>query len=177
MIETQRLLLKPLADADAEQIVVKINTYGISKNLARVPFPYALSDAHEFLVWARKLDGRSAFMTLRLKSAPEELIGVISYDWLEDKQHSDLGYWMVQEHWGKGLMSEAAIAMVDHAFTVSGLQKLSSCFFNDNPASGKVLARAGFEVVGPCTHFSKAQNKDVPVTLMKLTRERWLVLQ
>ncbi len=174
MIETERLVLRRLVDDDSDEIAAKINSYNISKNLARVPFPYTLADAHEFVAWTKTFDHRSSFMTLRLKAAADEIIGVISYDWVEPKQLADLGYWMVLQHWGKGLMSEAAIAMADHAFTVSGLQTLSSCFFNDNPASGKVLARAGFEVVGPCTHFSKAQNTDVPVTLMTLTRERWL---
>jgi [ribosomal protein S5]-alanine N-acetyltransferase len=173
MIETERLLLTPLIDGDAEAIATKINNYDIAKNLARVPHPYTLHDAHEFLRWTKTLDQRSCFMTLRLKSSPDELIGCISYDWVEDKQQSELGYWMVQGHWGKGLMSEAARAMVEHAFTVSALSKLSSCFFNDNPASGKVLAKAGFQPAGPCTHFSKAQNRDVPVTLMRLTREQW----
>jgi RimJ/RimL family protein N-acetyltransferase len=173
MIETERLVLMPLVDSDEDVIARKINCYEISKNLARVPFPYTPSDAREFLEWYKTLDHRSCFMTLRLKSEPDELIGIISYDWVEDKQQSELGYWMVQEHWGKGLMSEAAQAMVRHAFDVSGLDKLSSCFFNDNPASGKVLARAGFESGGPCTHFSKAQNREVPVTLMVLSKARW----
>jgi RimJ/RimL family protein N-acetyltransferase len=173
MIETDRLLLKPLEDSDAEAIAAKINVYEISKNLARVPYPYTLTDAHDFLAWTQTLDDRSQFFTLRLRSAPSDLIGAISYDWVEDKQHSELGYWMVQEHWGKGLMSEAARAAVHHAFDVSRLEKLSSCFFNDNPASGKVLSRAGFVSAGPCTHFSKAQNCEVPVTLMKLSKAQW----
>jgi [ribosomal protein S5]-alanine N-acetyltransferase len=177
MIETERLVLLPLADEDADVIAMKINDYAIAKNLARVPFPYTLADAHEFLAWAKGFDHRSAFKTIRLKSTQADIIGVISYDWVEAKQESDIGYWLVKEHWGKGLMSEAARAMVRYAFTVSGLQSLSSCFFNDNPASGKVLERAGFETAGPCTHFSKAQGKEVPVTLMSLTRQKWLMSQ
>jgi RimJ/RimL family protein N-acetyltransferase len=174
VIETTRLLLRPLRRDDAQDIAIKINTYEISKNLARVPFPYTMADAEEFLDWAFALDHRSAFRVITLKSAPDDLIGLISYDWVEARKRSELGYWLVQKHWGKGLMSEAAIAMVNHAFDKAGIETLSSCYFDENPASGQVLRKAGFETDGPCTHFSRARNCEVPVTTMRLTRAQWV---
>jgi RimJ/RimL family protein N-acetyltransferase len=172
-IETQRLLLRPLRPDDGADIAAKINTYEISKNLARVPFPYTLADAEEFLAWAAGFDHRSAFRVISLKQDPETLIGLISYDWIDSKQHAELGYWLVQEHWGKGLMTEAARAMVDHAFTVSGLAALSSCYFLENPASGHVLAKAGFVETGTCTSPSRARAGSVPVMNVSLTRAMW----
>ncbi len=174
IIETERLVLRPLHPEDGPEIAAKINHFEISKNLARVPFPYTLADAEEFLQWAGGLDDRSAFRAICLKQDPDAIIGVISYDWVEDKQRAELGYWLVQDQWGKGLMTEAARAMVDLAFTHSGLDCLSSCYFNENPASGNVLARAGFEVTGPCTHYSVARGEDVAVTTMALTKSQWL---
>jgi RimJ/RimL family protein N-acetyltransferase len=172
-LETERLLLRRLSPDDGPEIAVKIDNYAISKNLARVPFPYHLSDAEEFLDWAFSLDHRSAFRVIALKHQPAVLIGLISYDWMEDKQQAELGYWLVPEHWGKGFMTEAAHAMVELAFTVSGLDELGSCFFDENPASGKVLAHAGFVVAGHCAHYSKARGADVPVTTVHLSREMW----
>jgi RimJ/RimL family protein N-acetyltransferase len=174
IVETTRLLLRPLKSSDARAIAEKIDTYAISKNLARVPYPYHLSDAEEFLDWALQLDHCSAFRVISLKSQPAELIGLISYDWMEEKQKAELGYWLIQEHWGKGLMTEASRAMVELAFTNSNLESLSSCYFNENPASGKVLAHAGFEIVSQSTQFSKARGEKVPVTTMQITRETWL---
>jgi RimJ/RimL family protein N-acetyltransferase len=174
IIETERLLLRPLHKDDGPEIAFKIDNFEISKNLARVPFPYHLSDAEDFLEWASSLDHRSAFRVIALKQQPETLIGIISYDWNEDKNQSELGYWLVQEHWGQGLMTEAARAMVKLAFTESGLTGLSSCYFNENPASGKVLARAGFVRTGTCSQFSKARGQDVAVTTVALTRDDWL---
>jgi [ribosomal protein S5]-alanine N-acetyltransferase len=173
VIETERLVLRPLRDDDGPEIAAKINSYDIAKNLARVPYPYTLEDAEEFLNWARELDERSAFRVISLKEEPETLIGLISYDWADDKQRAELGYWLVQDQWGKGLMTEAARAMVDLAFTATDLTILGSCFFDENPASGKVLAHAGFEVMGPCTHFSVSRGQEVPVTTVELTREQW----
>jgi RimJ/RimL family protein N-acetyltransferase len=70
-------------------------------------------------------------------------------------------------------MTEAARAMVELAFTKSNLESLSSCYFNENPASGKVLSHAGFEIISQSTQFSKARGKNVPVTMVELTRENW----
>lgn len=173
-IETERLVLRPLRKDDGPEIAFKIDNFEISKNLARVPFPYHLSDAEEFLDWVASLDHRSAFRVIALKQQPETLIGIISYDWNENNQRSELGYWLVQEHWGQGLMTEAARAMVELAFTESGLTALSSCYFNENPASGRVLGRAGFMHTGTCTQFSKARGHDVAVTTVALTRDDWL---
>jgi RimJ/RimL family protein N-acetyltransferase len=173
IIETPRLVLRPLRIDDGPAIAAKINSYEISKNLARVPFPYTLGDAEDFLKWAASLDQRSAFRVIAVKQQPNDLIGLISYDWTEAAQHSDLGYWLVQEQWGKGLMTEAACAMVELAFTESGLDHLSSCYFNENPASGKVLAKTGFQVTGTCSQYSKARQCEVPVTTVRLTRDQW----
>jgi RimJ/RimL family protein N-acetyltransferase len=173
VIETQRLLLRPLTIKDGPAIAAKIDNYNISKNLARVPHPYHLTDAEEFLDWALELDHRSAFRVITLKQQPDDLIGLISYDWMEDKQRADLGYWLVQEHWGKGLMTEAACAMVELAFTSTGLDALSSCYFNENPASGRVLAKVGFAATGACTQYSKSRGEDVPVTTMQISRNSW----
>jgi RimJ/RimL family protein N-acetyltransferase len=173
VIETDRLLLQPLRADDGPRITSKIDNYDISKNLARVPFPYHLSDAEEFLDWALKLDNRSAFRVICLKQNPGELIGLISYDWMEDEQKAELGYWLTQEHWGKGLMTEAACAMVQLAFEQSDLTSLSSCYFNENPASGRVLAKAGFVSTGPCQVMSRARNETVEVTTMFLHRDTW----
>lgn len=173
IIETERLLLRPVLKSDGPEIAAKINNYEISKNLARVPFPYTLSDAEAFLEWAAQLDDRSAFRVISLKSSHAEVLGMISYDWMEDTQTADMGYWLVQEHWGKGIMSEAAKAMVELAFIDSDLDKLNSCYFDENPASGKVLARAGFTVVGQCSQFSKARSCEVPVTTVQLLRSEW----
>ena len=174
IIETNRLLLRPLAPTDGMAIAAKLDNYEISKNLARVPYPYHRSDAEEFLDWALQLDRRSAFRVICLKQEPDDLIGLISYDWMEQKQRAELGYWLVEEHWGKGLMTEAARAMVQLAFTVSDLDNLSACYFDENPASGKVLAHAGFVPTGSCAQFSKARGEEVPVTTVEITRQAWL---
>jgi RimJ/RimL family protein N-acetyltransferase len=173
IIETARLSLRPPRDSDAAAIMALINDYDISKNLARVPFPYTLEDAQEFLRLVKKQQEKTRFSAICLKQQPEPLQGLISYEWNAEKQSAELGYWLAKPHWGQGLMSEAAIAMLAHAFEVAKIDTLTSCYFFANPASGKVLQRAGFAEVGTCMLFSKAQDRQVPVTNVKVTRTMW----
>ena len=65
---------------------------------------------------------------------------------------------------------------VNDAFAGAGHDRMAACYHSDNPASARILAKTGFEVIGACSSFSKAQGRDVPVTNMALSRARWLWL-
>lgn len=174
ILETPRLLLRHTEMRDAGTFVEELNNFHIVRNTARVPFPYHHDDAVEFLLFANGLDDRSCVAAITLKSEPDELIGVISYEWSNAKQDAELGYWLSERVWGKGFGTEAAAAIVDHAFGVNGHAKLVACFHNDNPASGRILSRLGFKAAGACSNFSKAQRREVAVTNMQMLRSDWV---
>jgi [ribosomal protein S5]-alanine N-acetyltransferase len=173
IIETPRLLLRQTRLEDAAIFVSELNNYNISRNTARVPNPYNHDDALEFLDFAAKVNARSCVAAVTLKSEPERLVGVISYEWSEAKQDAELGYWFSERIWGQGFGTEAAIAIVDHAFSVSAHHKLVACYHDDNPASGRILSKLGFQKLGGCSNFSKAQGREVAVTNMQLLQSDW----
>jgi [ribosomal protein S5]-alanine N-acetyltransferase len=172
MIETPRLLLRPLRESDAAAIASQINTKAITDNLARVPFPYGITDAEEFLSWALPLREKTRFSAICLKDDPETLRGAISYEWLEDQEHAELGYWLAVPFWGKGLMSEAVYAMTIHAFDVAKIDLITSNYFKQNPASGAVLRKVGFEETGACRHYCRARDVEVDAICMQLAKEK-----
>ena len=174
VIETPRLILRPLRPEDMPVIVDCLSDYAVCRNLARVPFPYHMSDAEAFLDFVATLDERSAVCAITLRDNPAKLIGIISHEYSEAKQNSELGYWLSVPFWGQGYASEAASTLVADAFTQRAAELMVACYFNENPASGKVLRRVGFEEVGSCLAFSKAQGIDVPVSNMQLTRTRFV---
>lgn len=174
VLETPRLLLRPLRLEDCDRLVDELNDVAIARNTARIPHPYHRSDALEFLDFAMGEVPRSRIAGVEEKSAPGHLIGIVSYEWSAAKDDAELGYWYAQSAWGRGIGSEAARVMVDDAFASAGHDRLVACFHNDNPASARILAKTGFEVVGACSSFSKAQGREVPVTNVALSRARWL---
>jgi RimJ/RimL family protein N-acetyltransferase len=176
-LTTRRLVLRPLHNSDAEAITMQIGDYDVCKNLARVPYPYHVADAEDFLGWVKGFDQRSLFAAITERDGDGLLIGIISSEFAPDKDDSELGYWLAKPYWNRGYMKEAAAAMVDHAFMATPLALMVSCYHNDNPNSGKILRGVGFEDAGACTSFSKAQGKDVDITNLRLSRERWLAMK
>jgi RimJ/RimL family protein N-acetyltransferase len=170
MIKTKRLILRPVKPEDAPALVRELNNFNITRNTGRVPYPYSDQDAAEYLKFVAAQPATSCIRAITLE---DHLIGVIAYLYSAEKQDAELGYWLSEQHWGKGLMSEAAHTMVHRAFTVSKIDKLIACYQNENPASGRILAKLGFAEIGHCNSFSKARNEDVPVTNLVLTRDGW----
>jgi RimJ/RimL family protein N-acetyltransferase len=175
-LHTKRLNLRALHREDAAVIARDIGNYAVCKNLARVPYPYGLADALDFLDWIKSFDQRSLICGVELRSSAN-LIGVMSYLYEVETKTCELGYWLAEPHWGQGLGREAASAMVAHAFTETETPDLISAFHNDNPASGRILKSLGFVATASEMAFSKAQNCEVLSTTMHLTKPRWISLQ
>jgi RimJ/RimL family protein N-acetyltransferase len=174
---TERLRLRPPGEIDIPVILRELNKMVIARNTARIPHPYHRDDALDFFAFVEGLGETSRTAALEVASNPGNIIGIASYEWSETTGDAELGYWLAEDAWGKGYASEAAQALVTDAFTRAGHDKIVACFHNDNPASGRVLAKCGFQIVGACTNFSKAQGRDVPVTNVALSRARWLALR
>lgn len=172
IIETKSLLLRPLRGGDAAAIAQQINTETITRNLARVPFPYGLADAEEFLSWALPQQDGTRFSAICLKQDPATPRGSISYERLADGNTAELGYWLAEPLWGRGFMTEAVQATVAHAFTVAGLELVTACYFAENPASGAVLRKAGFEAGASTMVYCLSRDCEVEAITMQLVKEK-----
>jgi RimJ/RimL family protein N-acetyltransferase len=170
-IETSRLILHPPRGVDAAEIARLIDNRKIALMLARVPWPYTEDDARSFLSALDGPDGEIVF-GLYLKSDPERLIGLCSYD-PAGHGKPDLGYWLGEPYWGNGYMSEAASAVTAHAFAQGGHALLYSGCRISNNASRRVLEKIGFARIGLGHIFSRPCGMNVPVHRFVLTRERW----
>src|SRR6476620_3488977 len=117
VLETERLVLRAPRLDDAEAIATLINDRRIADNLARVPHPYTLTDAEAFIGWASKNDSEAAFL---ITLADNTLIGGCGVGVLSGTD-LEIGYWLGVPHWGNGYATEAAHAVIDHAFTISAM--------------------------------------------------------
>ena len=97
-IETERLVLKKLVDADKERLVSLIGDFRVSKTLSNVPYPYTLDDADE---WLKIVDNEEFNLNIFLN---DDLIGGVGLTPIED-DFCELGYWLGVEYWGQGYLS------------------------------------------------------------------------
>jgi len=142
-IKTQRLILREWKDSDIPSLILHANDPGISPWLRDgFPFPYSTDDANDFLRMARsKLPG--SILAIELNG---EAIGSIGYFPKENiyRLNAEIGYWIGKAHWGKGIASEAIIALSDWIFEHSEILRLYGQVFEGNVASARALEKAGY---------------------------------
>ena len=90
----------------------------------------------------------------------DRVVGLIDVDEIRSGA-PHLGYWLHREAWGKGFAKEAALRMVQFARDEASLPSLTAGHAADNPASGRVLAHAGFERMRSADAWSKPHGANV----------------
>jgi ribosomal-protein-alanine N-acetyltransferase len=106
------------------------------------PHPYTLEDARAFLSFVRRENPQTTFAI----ATASEAIGCIGLRLGSDihRKSAELGYWLAEPYWGRGIMSEAVDRFTRHAFEVFDLQRIYAEPFANNPASARILEKAGF---------------------------------
>lgn len=146
---SQRLLLRPIWPEDWQALLAGIADEGVVRNLASAPWPYGEADARAFT--ALPVDPvHPRFLVTR--AADAQVVGCIGIgpvvgDAANDGGAIELGYWIARPFWGQGFATEAGAAMLEIAAMLGHRMLLASHFF-DNPTSGRVLRKLGFEPTG-----------------------------
>lgn len=112
-IITRRLVLRQPRPRDAERIAQFLNNFAVAGNLARVPYPYHLSDARAWLATWRP-DRPASETGFAIELPGEGYIGQVGYHLDQDKPV--LGYWLAQPFWSRGFMTEAVRATLGLVF-------------------------------------------------------------
>lgn len=167
---TRRLLLRPGFPEDAEAVAMAISDMAIVRNLASAPWPYALRDAEAFLAAPRDPVLPSLLILERTAGAPR-LVGSCGLG-RRPSGAVELGYWIARPFWGRGFATEAGEALIDIARTLR-LAWLEASHFLDNPASGRVLEKLGFEPTGiVAPRLCCARGEQVPARLFRLSLQK-----
>lgn len=147
-LETPRLLLKPIALEDAEQIQKLFPRWEIVQYLnAIVPWPYPENGAVHFIREIALPDierGQSWFWTIRPKSSPQQIIGAIS---LTLKPEGNRGFWIDPAWQRQGLMTEACEVVTDYWFEVLQQPVLRSPKAIANQGSRRISEKQGMRIV------------------------------
>lgn len=97
----------------------------------------ALLEEHRGIWWGVTLPGR------------DELIGACGFnDWSHSDRSLDIGYWLMPEHWGRGLMQECLPTILRFALSSLGVHRIHADVEPENPASTRLLKRIGFVFEG-----------------------------
>ncbi|HEU4403612.1 MAG TPA: GNAT family protein [Candidatus Polarisedimenticolia bacterium] len=132
--------------ADAPSLARHANGRGVWLNVRdRFPHPYTLADADRWIRRAVETTPETQFAIV-----VGEAVGGIGLEPKTDveRRSAEIGYWLGEPFWGRGIATEAVRAMTDFAFTHFDLCRLEALVFEWNPASARVLEKAGYQLEG-----------------------------
>lgn len=172
MMETERLILRPWRESDAEALFKYASDPDVGPRAGWPPH----QSVEESLQIIRTVFNTPTMWAVELKETGEA-IGCVGYLpasvsnlQIPDDQ-CEVGYWIGKPYWGRGICTEALRLVIDYCFNVKHYTVLWGDFFPTNPASGRVMIKCGFidtgrEIICPNLEIGS----DKPVKVMKLTR-------
>lgn len=139
--------LRPWTIDDLDSLV----KYGNNKNIAKFmmdkfPHPYTPEKGKQFIEYAVSHKPLHLF-AIEINGEACGGIGIHPQDDIHCK-NAELGYWLAEPFWGKGIISNAIVQMVDYGFMNFDITRIFARPFGTNAASQKVLEKAGFKFEG-----------------------------
>lgn len=175
VLGTTRLVLRQPTDDDAPAIVEVSAPLEVVRGTLTLPHPYTLDDARVYLerVQRNAQTGPTTSFAITLREPPCPLIGLIGLHYDPLHEHAELGYILHMGHWGRGYISEAIPEMLRYGFDVLKLQRIHAGWYSDNPASGRVLEKAGFVREGLRPRLYKRFGVWKDVVLVRMLESEW----
>jgi RimJ/RimL family protein N-acetyltransferase len=154
--------------SDAPRIARFCGDPGVGRNLAMTPLPYLETAAEGWIMTLKAREPLGRDLVYAVELTGEGLIGCIgahARGALEGVQNFEVGYWFGRPYWGQGMATETLSGFLTEARNLGPLQ---AGHFVDNPASGRVLQKAGFTYTGETTDmFSLGRGERVACRRMR----------
>ena len=160
VIETERFDLRPLRRSDLALIEMYAADARVAQNTSTIPHPLPPGEMEAFIARAMATQREEDVWVMDCsKSAGAAVAGVISLTHLGRNQ-SEVGFWVAPAFWNSHLASQAVQALVS-ANPLNNIDMFATVF-QDNPASAKVLSKAGFVYLGDAETYCLARDAAVP---------------
>lgn len=165
VIETRRLRLRAPEGRDLPRVAELAADYDIARMTLRMPHPFTSEDARAFLERSVGQDRRRD-NTFVIELEDEGAVGVMGF-FHDADPYPEMGYWIGRPYWGRGLATEAAEGALRWASKSWRRRAVAAGHFTDNPASGRVLEKAGFLYTGEVRRqHSRARGEAADVRMM-----------
>ena len=157
-LELKTCVIRPWLPGDEESLVASANNLNIWRNLRdRFPYPYTLKDAREWIRITSEEAPQANFAIV----VDDKAVGGIGLVLKEDisRCSAEIGYWLGEAYWGRGIVTEAVRALTNWAFDNYNLNRIYAGVLEWNPASMRVLEKAGYQFEGRLRKAVVKQNQ------------------
>lgn len=173
-ITTERLVLRPFALSDAADVQRLAGNWAVADTTSNIPHPYPDGVAEVWISGHAQRFERREILTLAVTLRETgELAGCISLSLRDDDDKAEMGYWLGVPYWNQGYCSEAARALVAYGFQQMGLHRIYAFHFVRNPASGRVMQKAGMTYEGTLRQHVKKWERYEDLTAYGILRSEY----
>lgn len=164
LIETERLILRPLCKADADDVFEWVGDPVVNRYM---PYP-VYQNVEQVKRWIQTIRPEDYEFGFVLKETGK-VIGAGSIG-LNAERRYELGYNLNRQYWGKGYATEAAQAMLNWAYQKLGARVFAASYATANAASGRVLQKCGFQFdhYGQYSRFDGSETFDATFLVLHL---------
>jgi [ribosomal protein S5]-alanine N-acetyltransferase len=146
LLRARLCTVRPWRLTDTSSLVTHANDLDVARQLRdRFPHPYTARDAQSFLRHA--IDESSGNFAIEVEGEAAGAIGYVPGTDIE-RFSAEIGYWLGRRFWGRGIVTDALIAVTDHVFEAHHILRLFALPFADNAGSIRVLEKAGYQREG-----------------------------
>lgn len=162
ILKSDRLVLRPLEEQDAADIIRICGDPDVATNLARVPHPYPEDEALRFIqrqalgtagIHYAITKGEAMIGMIVIKPSSERAVGAFA---------PAIGYLLDQAFWGKGYMQEAISRLLSWYMPLEPTEQMRASVFVDNIKSLNLLTKLGFQEIGKGEGYSLARDQHIP---------------
>lgn len=164
--------LRPWDISDLDNLVELANNWNIAKNMTdKFPFPYSESNGRAFIEFATKDDPIHIF-AIDLKGQAIGGMGIHPQDDIFRK-NAELGYWLAEPFWGRGIISNAIKHIIHFAFETYDIDRIFARPFGSNMASQRVLEKNNFVLEGIFEKVIIKNGELLDELVYAIRRENW----
>ena len=173
---SQRLVMRAPHEDDIDALAHLANNANIANMVARMPHPYTVADAADFVRRTRAgAIGKCVYAMTKADNGA--FLGCCGIEPHEDGRTVELGYWLGEPYWNQGYVTEAAHALIDMVFRTRDVDQIDARCRVMNIPSRRVIQKCGFQFQATGMVQSLAVGGMVPVEWYRLDRKTWVSLK
>ena len=173
---SQRLVMRAPHEDDIDALAHLANNANIANMVARMPHPYTVADAADFVRRTRAgAIGKCVYAITKADNGA--FLGCCGIEPHEDGRTVELGYWLGEPYWNEGYATEAAHALIDMVFRTRDVEQIDARCRVMNIPSRRVIQKCGFQFQATGMVQSLAVGGMVPVEWYRLDRKTWVSLK
>ena len=167
-----KIELREWKTGDAPDLTAAINNKKVLDNLREIPYPYTEKDAAEYIAAMLSAEKDSQYdFAICLDDKVIGNIGVFRRDNVH-RYTAEMGYYIAEPYWGKGIMTEAVRQMCAYIFENTDIIRIFAEPYAYNNASCRVLEKAGFQFEGILRQNAVKNGQSVDMRMYAIIRDR-----